>query len=68
VTRTDRHESIRYEAALARLPETYAQALRYLDSGATEGDICSKLGIELEALEPLLDIARRKLRSELTRV
>jgi hypothetical protein len=30
-------------------------------------EICRKLGIEPEGLEPLLDTAHRKLRSELTR-
>jgi DNA-directed RNA polymerase specialized sigma24 family protein len=56
-----------YEAALARLPHAYALALRYTDSGMSDDEICTALGIEREALEPLLDMAHRKLRNELTR-
>ena len=35
--------------------------------GMSGSEICSKLGIEPEGLEPLLDMAHRKLRNELTR-
>lgn len=54
-----------YESALARLPEAYAQVLRLFDAGADDAEICRQLGIEDEALEPLLEIARRKLNREL---
>lgn len=56
-----------YEIALARLPDTYAMALRCVDSGMSDAQICSTLGIEPEVLEPLVDMAERKLRTELTR-
>jgi hypothetical protein len=52
---------------LARLPDAYAQALRGVDCGTSDDEMCSKLDIELEALPALLDIAHRKLRTELTR-
>lgn len=55
-----------YDAALARLPEAYATALRLTDLATPAADICSHLGIEPEALEPLLEVARRKLRSALS--
>jgi DNA-directed RNA polymerase specialized sigma24 family protein len=54
-----------YEAALSRLPDAHALALRLVDAGASDAEMCSKLGIETESLEPLLDLARRKLRTEL---
>ncbi|MGH3582119.1 MAG: hypothetical protein ACRDUB_11085 [Mycobacterium sp.] len=56
-----------YEAALARLPVAYAQALHCTRSGVPADEICDQLGIEPEGLEPLLDLAHRKLHSELTR-
>jgi DNA-directed RNA polymerase specialized sigma24 family protein len=56
-----------YEAALARLPEAYARALQSTSSGVPTDEICDQLGIEPEGLEPLLDLAHRKLNSELTR-
>ncbi|AQA06369.1 hypothetical protein BVC93_13135 [Mycobacterium sp. MS1601] len=56
-----------YDAALCRLPDVYARALRYIDAGLPADEICAHLRIEAEALEPLLDLARRKLRTELSR-
>lgn len=56
-----------YAAALDRLPAAYATALRCAASGLPDLEICARLDIELESLEPLLDLARRKLRRELTR-
>lgn len=55
-----------YEQALERLPETYAYLLRMINASTSPEAICRQLGIELEALEPLLDLAYRKLRRELT--
>jgi hypothetical protein len=56
-----------YRAALARLPDAYTLALRCADSGMSEDEICNQLGIEPESLEPLLELAYRKLHAELTR-
>lgn len=61
------HSTVGYEEALARLPDAYSRALRYSDSGMSDDEICSSLGIEREGLEPLLDMAHRKLHTELTR-
>jgi DNA-directed RNA polymerase specialized sigma24 family protein len=55
-----------YEAALARLPEAYSTVLRLTDAATPVDDICRHLGIEPESLEPLLEIARRKLRTALS--
>lgn len=55
-----------YEAALSRLPDTYARLLRLIDAGTPVDEICTQLEIEPEGLEPLLDLARRKLRRLLT--
>jgi DNA-directed RNA polymerase specialized sigma24 family protein len=54
-----------YEAALSRLPDAHALALRLTDAGVPDEEMCRQLGIEPESLEPLLDLARRKLRTEL---
>lgn len=55
-----------YEAALARLPDTYAMALRFTAAGTPDDEMCRRLGVEPESLGPLLDLARRKLHRELT--
>jgi|GEM_PF-1936833 len=55
-----------YEAALEQLPTAYAEVLRLTDAGTPEAEICRRLGIEPEGLEPLLDLAARKLRNKLT--
>ncbi|HEY1369798.1 MAG TPA: sigma factor-like helix-turn-helix DNA-binding protein [Gaiellaceae bacterium] len=47
--------------ALARLPEVYAAALRLRDAGADEQEIARELGMEPEAVEPLLRVAVAKL-------
>jgi hypothetical protein len=54
-----------YEAALSRLPDAHALALRLVDAGVPDEQMCRQLGIEPEGLEPLLDLARRKLATEL---
>lgn len=55
-----------YEAALEQLPTTYAQLLRLGGAGIPNAEICARLDIEPEGLEPLLDLAERKLHSKLT--
>jgi DNA-directed RNA polymerase specialized sigma24 family protein len=54
-----------YEAALSRLPDAHALALRLAEAGVSDPELCRQLGIERESLEPLLDLARRKLATEL---
>ena len=56
-----------YEAALGRLPAAHALALRLTQAGEPDDTICRRLDIDPDGLEPLLDIARRKLRRELSR-
>jgi DNA-directed RNA polymerase specialized sigma24 family protein len=48
-------------AALDRLPETYANALRLRDAGLRDEDIAMRLGIPPEAIAPLLRLAEAKL-------
>jgi DNA-directed RNA polymerase specialized sigma24 family protein len=57
---TDDHED-----ALRRLPEAHSLALRLRDAGVADEVICEYLHIEPEGLDTLLDLARRKLQSEL---
>ena len=47
--------------ALARLPDVYAAALRLQAAGADELVIAEELGMEREAVEPLLRVAVAKL-------
>ena len=56
----------RYARALDLLPDAYAAALRWRDAAVGTDEICRRLDIEPEALEPLLEVARRKLSSALT--
>jgi len=49
------------ESALARLPETYAAALRLRRQGLDESAIAEQLGLEPEAIGPLLRLAEAKL-------
>ena len=51
--------------ALARLPHPYALALRLRADGAGECLIATRLGVEREAVDPLLRIARAELRAAL---
>jgi DNA-directed RNA polymerase specialized sigma24 family protein len=62
----DRVSQSAYESALDQLPPAYAQVLRLTDAEASDDEICDRLGIEPEGLETLVDLARRKLRRELT--
>lgn len=55
----------RYEAALRRLPEAYSLALRLRDAGVADEVICDYLHIEREGLDCLLELAHKKLDSEL---
>lgn len=55
-----------YESALRQLPAAYALVLQMTDADASDDEICHRLGIEPEGLETLVDLARRKLRRELT--
>jgi DNA-directed RNA polymerase specialized sigma24 family protein len=48
-------------AALDRLPETYARALRLRDVGLRDEDIAMRLGIPPEAIAALLRVAEAKL-------
>lgn len=57
----------RYDAALRRLPEAYALALRLRDAGIPGATICLRLQIELEGLETLMEVAEEKLAAELHR-
>lgn len=49
--------------ALARLPRPYAVALRLRADGAGDALIAARVGVEPEAVGPLLRIARAKLRA-----
>jgi DNA-directed RNA polymerase specialized sigma24 family protein len=53
-------------AAIAELPEAYATALRLRDDDVNDEAIAARLGIEVEAVEPLLRLAAAKLNHILT--
>jgi len=55
------------ELALRRLPEAYSLALRLRRAGTADEVICDYLRIEPEALETLVEIAQRKLATEVGR-
>jgi DNA-directed RNA polymerase specialized sigma24 family protein len=50
-------------AAMNELPEVHAAALRMHRAGTDEAEIAEKLGIEVEAVAPLLRVAKAKLAS-----
>jgi hypothetical protein len=50
-------------AAMSRLPDAYATALRLHDKNLSAQDIAECLGIEPEAVKPLLCLASAKLQS-----
>lgn len=56
-----------YEAALRRLPETHSLLLRLRQAGVADQLICDYLRVEPEGLETLIEVAERKLTTELTR-
>jgi len=53
--------SDRRTEALRGLPEAYALGLRLRDAGTPAREIADRLGVEPEALGPLLTVAERKL-------
>jgi hypothetical protein len=55
------------EAALRQLPIAYGVALRLARDGVPATDIARLLGVEPEAVGPLLDVARAKHAELLTR-
>ncbi len=57
-----------YEAALRKLPEAHSLALRLHDADVPDEVISSYLHIEPECLPDLLDLARRKLKTALSKV
>ncbi|MGA6164618.1 hypothetical protein [Amycolatopsis magusensis] len=59
--------SDRRTAALRGLPESYALGLRLRDAGTPEAVIADRLGVEPEALGPLLAVAEAKLATILGR-
>jgi DNA-directed RNA polymerase specialized sigma24 family protein len=48
-------------AALSRLPEAYAEALRLRDAGLSDAAIARRLGVPAEAMALLLRLADAKL-------
>jgi hypothetical protein len=57
----------RRAAALQSLPEAYALGLRLRDTGTPADVIADRLGVEPEALGPLLAVAEAKLAAILGR-
>jgi len=57
----------RRTAALAKLPTVHALALRLSDDGEPPGRIAKLLGVEPEAVGPLLEVATAKLEEILGR-
>jgi DNA-directed RNA polymerase specialized sigma24 family protein len=47
--------------ALERLPATYAAVLRLREHGETDEAIAAQLGVEPEAVAPLVRVAKAKL-------
>lgn len=45
----------------AQLPPSYRRLLTWLDDGLEHGEIASRLGIDPEAVPPLVALAYRKL-------
>jgi hypothetical protein len=56
-----------YETALRSLPEAHSLALRLHDAGVADDVICGYLHIEPEGFATLLDLARRKLDTALSK-
>jgi DNA-directed RNA polymerase specialized sigma24 family protein len=54
------------ESALDELPEAHAVALRLYQAGADTPRIASELGIDIDAVGPLLRVAQAKLARILT--
>jgi DNA-directed RNA polymerase specialized sigma24 family protein len=56
-------DPVEHDDALYELPAAYAVGLRLRARGVGHAEIAELLGIELEAVESLLEIAERKLES-----
>lgn len=56
-----------YEAALRALPEAHSLALRLHDARVADDVICGYLHMEPEGFATLLDLARRKLDTALSK-
>ena len=56
-----------YEAALRRLPEAHSLALRLRDAGVADDVISGYLHVEPECLDTLIELARRKLQTVLSK-
>ncbi len=56
-----------YETALRSLPDAHSLALRLTDAGVADEVICEYLRIEPEGLGTLVDLARRKLNTTLSK-
>lgn len=56
-----------YEAALRSLPEAHSLALRLRDAGVADDVVSSYLHIEPECLDSLIELARRKLDTALSK-
>jgi hypothetical protein len=56
-----------YEAALRSLPDAHSLALRLQGAGVADDVICGYLHIEPEGFGTLLDLARRKLNTALSK-
>lgn len=59
--------SDRRTEALRGLPEAYSLGLRLRDAGTPAHEIADRLGVEVEALGPLLAVAEGKLEAILDR-
>ena len=49
------------ENATAGLPITYQQVLAWVDDGRSADDIAADLGIDVQAVDPLVHLAQAKL-------
>ncbi|MDF3311613.1 MULTISPECIES: sigma factor-like helix-turn-helix DNA-binding protein [Rhodococcus] len=57
------NESVHRESAIERLPDAYAVALRMRDAGLSYAAIAERVGVEPEAVGPMLRVAKAKLAS-----
>lgn len=54
-------DNARRQAALERLPIPYSTALRLRDAGVSDQLIAKRVGVEPEAVGPMLKVAEAKL-------
>jgi hypothetical protein len=64
----DPDDADHYEAGLRALHESHSLALRLHDAGVADEVIGEYLHVEPECVSPLLDLARRKLRTALEKM